>query len=52
MELYTYVNFAGTCREAFKYCEKHLGGKIGMLMFRHQLDDRAAASAVVGVRVR
>lgn len=32
MEMYTYVNFAGTCREAFKYYEKHLGGKIGMLM--------------------
>ena len=32
MEMYTYVNFAGTCREAFKYYEKHLGGQIGMLM--------------------
>ena len=32
MDMYTYVNFAGTCREAFKYYEKHLGGKIGMLM--------------------
>ena len=32
MEMYTYVNFAGRCREAFKYYEKHLGGRIGMLM--------------------
>jgi PhnB protein len=32
MEMYTYVNFAGTCREAFQYYEKHLGGTIGMLM--------------------
>jgi PhnB protein len=32
MDMYTYVNFAGTCREAFQYYEKHLGGKIGMLM--------------------
>ena len=32
MDLYTYVNFAGTCREAFNYYEKHLGGKIEMLM--------------------
>jgi PhnB protein len=32
MDMYTYVNFAGTCREAFKYYEQHLGGKIGMLM--------------------
>ena len=32
MDMYTYVNFAGTCREAFKYYEEHLGGRIGMLM--------------------
>ena len=32
MDMYTYVNFAGTCREAFRYYEQHLGGKIGMLI--------------------
>ena len=32
MEMYTYVNFAGTCRDAFRYYEKHLGATIGMLM--------------------
>lgn len=32
MDMYTYVNFAGTCREAFRYYEQHLGGKIEMLM--------------------
>ena len=32
MEMYTYVNFAGTCREAFRYYEQHLGGKVGMMM--------------------
>ena len=32
MDLYTYVNFAGSCRDAFRYYEKHLGGKIEMLM--------------------
>jgi PhnB protein len=32
MDMYTYVNFAGTCREAFRYYEKHLGGKVGMMM--------------------
>ena len=37
MEMYTYVNFAGTCREAFTYYEKHLGGKIGMLMTHSQV---------------
>ena len=32
MEMYTYVNFAGTCRDAFRYYEQHLGGTIQMLM--------------------
>ena len=32
MDMYTYVNFAGTCREAFKYYETHLGGKTMMMM--------------------
>jgi PhnB protein len=32
MDMYTYVNFPGTCREAFQYYETHLGGKIGMMM--------------------
>ena len=32
MKLNPYVNFRGTCAEAFHYYETHLGGKIGMLM--------------------
>lgn len=32
MRLNTYVNFAGRCAEAFRFYEKHLGGKIEMLM--------------------
>ncbi|HZR23994.1 MAG TPA: VOC family protein [Vicinamibacterales bacterium] len=31
MQLNTYVNFRGTCEEAFKFYEQHLGGKITML---------------------
>jgi PhnB protein len=31
MKLNTYVNFAGTCAEAFRYYEKHLGAKIGLM---------------------
>src|SRR5205085_3497633 len=31
-----YVNFAGSCAEAFRYYEKHLGGKIGMMMTHGQ----------------
>jgi len=32
MTMHTYVNFAGTCAEAFRFYEKHLGGTIGMMM--------------------
>jgi len=32
MKLFTYVNFAGNCREAFRFYEQHLGGKITMMM--------------------
>jgi PhnB protein len=32
MQLNTYLNFAGRCAEAFHYYEKHLGGKIKMMM--------------------
>ncbi len=31
MRLQTYVNFPGTCVEAFRYYEKHLGGKISSM---------------------
>jgi PhnB protein len=34
MHLHTYLNYGGNCEEAFKFYEKHLGGKITMLM-RH-----------------
>ena len=28
MKLYTYLNYGGTCREAFEFYERHLGGRI------------------------
>jgi len=28
MKLYTYLNYGGNCREAFRFYEQHLGGKI------------------------
>src|SRR4051794_36637589 len=34
MKMNTYVNFAGQCAEAFRYYEKHLGAKVGMMMKR------------------
>ena len=36
MKLHTYVNFAGSCAEAFRYYEKHLGGKTEMMMTHAQ----------------
>jgi PhnB protein len=36
MKLFTYVNFAGKCRDAFGFYEKHLGGKITMMMTHAQ----------------
>jgi PhnB protein len=36
MKLFTYVNYAGKCRDAFRYYEEHLGGKITMMMTHGQ----------------
>ena len=41
MKMQTYVNFAGTCAEAFRYYEKHLGGTIGMMMTQGQSPDQS-----------
>jgi PhnB protein len=40
MRLNTYVNFHGNCAEAFRYYEKHLGGKVGMMMTHGQSPDQ------------
>ena len=40
MKLHTYVNFAGKCEEAFRFYEKHMGGKIGMLMMHPEAPDQ------------
>ena len=39
MKMNTYVNFAGSCKEAFEYYEKHLGGKVLMSMTFDQMPD-------------
>src|SRR2546423_8652335 len=41
MRMHTYVNFAGKCAEAFRFYEKHLGGKIGMMMTHGQAPDQS-----------
>ena len=32
MKMPTYLNYGGNCAEAFRFYEKHLGGKITMMM--------------------
>jgi PhnB protein len=56
MKLNTYVNFDGKCTEAFRFYEKHLGGKIGMMMTRRELPDQSQVKpevkdAVVHARI-
>jgi PhnB protein len=41
MKLNTYLNYGGNCAEAFKFYEKHLGGKIGMIMTHDQAPDQS-----------
>jgi PhnB protein len=43
MKMYTYANFAGTCAEAFRFYETHLGAKIGMMMTHGQAPDQSRA---------
>ena len=39
MKLYTYLNYGGNCQQAFRFYEKHLGGKITMMMTHGQEPD-------------
>jgi len=39
MKLRTYLNYGGNCAEAFKFYEKHLGGKILAMMTHEQNPD-------------
>jgi PhnB protein len=41
MKMLTYVNFAGTCAEAFRFYEQQLGGTISMLMTHGQAPDQS-----------
>jgi PhnB protein len=41
MKMTTYVNFAGSCAEAFRFYEQHLGAKIGMMMTHGQAPDQS-----------
>ena len=42
MKMNTYLNFRGTCAEAFAYYEKHFGATIGMMMKFGQAPDHSS----------
>jgi PhnB protein len=44
MKTNTYVNFSGTCAEAFRYYEKHLGAITGMMMTHGQSPEQSLVS--------
>jgi len=39
MQLLTYLNYGGNCRQAFEFYEQHLGGKITMLSTHGDVPD-------------
>jgi PhnB protein len=41
VEMTTYLNFNGKCAEAFRYYEKHLGARIGMMMTHAQSPEQS-----------
>jgi PhnB protein len=42
-KLNTYLNYGGNCEEAFRFYEKHLGGKITMKMTQNQNPETVVA---------
>ncbi len=53
MKLYTHLNFGGNCEDAFRFYEKHLGGRITMMMDQRQLPSppRDAGHAIIHARM-
>ena len=45
MQLNTYLNYGGNCRQAFEFYEKHLGGKITMLSTHADVPDPSGVPA-------
>jgi PhnB protein len=53
MKLYTQLNFGGNCEEAFRFYEKHLGGKVTMMMNQSQAPGgpKGAGTAIIHARM-
>jgi len=45
MKLNTYLNYGGNCEQAFRFYEKHLGGKITAMMTHEQQPDPSKVPA-------
>jgi PhnB protein len=44
MKTRTYLNYGGNCEEAFRFYEKHLGGRINMMMSFDQMPPQPGAT--------
>ena len=53
MKLYTQLNFGGNCEEAFRFYEKHLGGKITFMMRQNEAPGApaGAGNAIIHARM-
>ena len=53
MRLFAQLNFGGNCEEAFRFYEKHLGGKIIMMMHQSEAPGapRDAGKAIIHARI-
>ncbi len=52
MKLYTQLNFGGNCEEAFRFYEKHLGGKITMMMKQNEAPGAPAGAGKAIIHAR
>jgi PhnB protein len=53
MKIYAQLNFGGNCEEAFRFYEKHLAGKIAMMMNQSQAPGapESAGKAIIHARI-
>jgi PhnB protein len=52
MKLYTQLNFGGNCEEAFRFYEKHLGGRIASMMNQSQAPGAPAGAGKAIIHAR
>ena len=52
MKLYTQLNFGGNCQEAFRFYEKHLGGKITVIMNQSEAPGAPAGAGKAIIHAR